>query len=85
MGEAVADRMRREIPELSGETRRSVTVERSDELTATIGPTNRDEKGRPVGFFINYGTGRQAPDDFIGRTAAEARKAASTFEVGDVL
>jgi len=83
--DATADVMRDEIPVLSAETRDSVTVNRPGPLVATIGPTNRDDSGRPVGFFINYGTGRQGPDDFIGRTAAAARDAAANFDVGAVL
>lgn len=74
-----------EIPRDSGETAESVTVEDGDGLSATIGPTNRDDKGRPVGFFINFGTGRQGPDDFIGRTAARAPGLLDDFDVTAVL
>ena len=81
----VADVMRGEIPVESGETRDSVTVNEGDGLSATIGPTNTDERGRPVAFFLNYGTGSQAPDDFIGRTASRARSMLDDFDVRDVL
>jgi hypothetical protein len=83
--QATARSMRREIPEVSGETRRSVTVDRPDELTATVGPTNRDEQGRPVGFFLQYGPGNRQPDDFIGRTAVHARKLAGEVDPSGVL
>lgn len=80
-----ADAMREEIPRDSNETAESVTVEDGDGLVATIGPTNVDDKGRPVGFFINFGTGRQSPDDFIGRTAARAPGLLDDFDVSAVL
>lgn len=84
--EATRDVMHHEIPVDQGETRRSLTVQYGDGLSATIGPTNRDKRGRPVGFFINYGTGRQQPDDFIGRTARRAPALIGRlFDVSDVL
>lgn len=83
--EDVADVMRDEIPKETEETANSVTVEAGQGLSATVGPTNTDERGRPVGFFINYGTGAQAPDDFIGRTAARAPQALGDFDVREVL
>lgn len=73
--ESVADIMHEEIPEDSGDTRESVTIERHGPLTATIGPTNTDDAGRPIGFFINYGAGAKDPNDFIGRTAEQASDA----------
>lgn len=83
--EGVADVMRDEIPKDTQETADSVTTDYGDGLTATIGPTNTDERGRPVGFFVNYGTGRQAPDDFIGRTASRAPDELGDFDVSEVL
>jgi hypothetical protein len=83
--QATARSMRREIPQVSGETRRSVTVDRPDELTATVGPTNRDEQGRPVGFFLQYGPGNRQPDDFIGRSAVHAKRLVDAVDVSDVL
>lgn len=77
--------MRDEVPKDTWETHDSITVEYDEGLTATIGPTNRDEKGRPVAFFINYGTKAQPPNDFIGRTTRRARKALQDFDVADVL
>lgn len=83
--EDVADVMRDEIPTDTHETANSVTTEYGDGLTATIGPTNTDDKGRPVGFFINYGTAAQGPDDFIGRTAARAGQSLDELDVSEVL
>jgi hypothetical protein len=80
----VADIMVDEIPVDQGDMRDSVTVER-DGLEATIGPTNTDDRGRPIGFFVNYGAGNRPPNDFIGRTAALAAEAAGAFSVADVL
>lgn len=80
----VADIMRDEVPKDTWELHDSITVER-DGLTATIGPTNVDDKGRPIGFFVNYGAGNRPPNDFIGRTAALAGEAAGAFSVEDVL
>ena len=71
--ERVADVMREEIPKDTGETADSVTVQprsRGGQHRARIGPTNVDERGRPVGFYLNYGAAGRPPDDFIGRTAA---------------
>lgn len=86
--EDVRRRMRREVPIESGETRESITVD-NDGLSASVGPTNRDRKGRPVGFFIEYGTGRQAPDPFVRRTAEWAERTlpdrAASEVLGDVL
>lgn len=79
-----ADIMRDEVPVDQGEMRGSITVE-MDGLSATIGPTNTDERGRPIGFFVNYGAGNRAPNDFIGRTAERAREAAGAFSVADIL
>jgi hypothetical protein len=79
-----ADIMADEVPVDQGTMKDSITVER-DGLTATIGPTNVDDKGRPIGFFVNYGAGRRSPNDFIGRTAARASEAAGAFSVADVL
>lgn len=83
--ETVAEAMREEIPKDTWETADSVEVRFDGPTSATVGPTNRDGKGRPVGFFINYGTGRQPPDDFIGRTATRARDALDNLNVGAVL
>lgn len=77
--------MRDEVPKDTWDTHDSITVERNSKTSATIGPTNRDAQGRPVGFFINYGTASQPPDDFIGRTAERAQEAAGAFTVADVL
>lgn len=77
--------MREEVPVNTEETRNSITVEWGDGLSATVGPTNRDKKGRPVGRFINYGTRRQAPNDFVGRTAVRARQDLDLLDVADVL
>ena len=40
------------------------TVQDGDGLSATIGPTNRDERGRPVGSLLaksGYGRGLASP------------------------
>ena len=34
----------------------------------TIGPTNTDPDGKPIGFFIEYGTSDTDPDPFVMRT-----------------
>lgn len=83
--EDVADVMRDEIPKETHETANSVTTDYGDGLVATIGPTNVDDKGRPVGFFINYGAGGRSPDDFIGRTAARAPQSLDQLDVREVL
>ncbi len=81
----VADIMADEVPVDQGTMKDSITVEKHGPLTATIGPTNTDDQGRPIGFFVNYGAGNRGPDDFIGRTAALAGEAAAAFSVADVL
>ena len=75
-----ADRMRSEIPLGIGShgqhERESVTVELdSDGLGGSVGPTETDPKGKPTGFFLQYGHGSVAPNDFIGRTTAYIEKA----------
>lgn len=68
--EDVAAHMADEVPVDSGETRDSITVEFGDDgMSASIGPTNTDEGGRPVGFFIEHGAGNRAPDPFVLRTS----------------
>jgi hypothetical protein len=83
--EDVADVMRDEIPKDTHETADSVTTDYGEGLSATIGPTNTDERGRPVGFFINYGAGGRSPDDFIGRTATRAPQSLDQLDVREVL
>ena len=83
--ESVAETMVDEIPRDSGDTGDSVTINYGDGLTATIGPTNRDDAGRPIGFFLNYGAGGRSPDDFIGRTAARTEETLGGFDVSEVL
>ena len=70
--EQVRDVMVDEMPEDEGTMKESTTIEKQGLLEATIGPTNTDEAGRPIGFFVNYGAGNRDPNDFIGRTAATA-------------
>ena len=70
--EQVRDVMVDEMPVDEGTMRESTTIEKHGLLEATIGPTNTDDRGRPIGFFVNYGAGNRAPNDFIGRTAATA-------------
>jgi hypothetical protein len=82
--DSTADIMRAEIPVDQGDMRDSVTVER-DGMVATIGPTNTDDKGRPIGFFVNYGAGNRAPNDFVGRTADQAREAIYGLQLPDLL
>lgn len=82
--DATVDAMRDEVPKDEWDMHDSITVER-DGLTATIGPTNTDDRGRPIAFFVNYGAGSRAPNDFIGRTAARAAETAADFDVADVL
>ena len=68
-------KMRAEVPVDEGETRDHVTVEVDDDgFGGSVGPTNRDAKGRPIGFFIEYGTSDTAPDPFVKRTADWAAK-----------
>lgn len=81
----VAEDMREEVPVDSGETRDSITVEHQGGLNATVGPTNVDAQGRRVAAFIVYGTARQAPNDFLGRTAVRARESLTDFDLSDVL
>ena len=73
------DIMQDEMPELTGELKESTTVEWDGPLSATIGPTNTDDAGRPIGFFVNYGAGNRDPDDFIDRTAMRSGEAASAW------
>jgi hypothetical protein len=80
-----ADIMRDEVPKDTWEMHDSITVERHGPLTARIGPTNVDDAGRPIGFFVNYGAGNRPPNDFIGRTADRAGEAAGAFTVEDLL
>ena len=66
------------VPVFEGETRDSIEIQYSDDgLTASIGPTNVDEKGRPVGFFIEYGRTNQDPQPFVRPSAKHADKALS--------
>lgn len=84
--ESTADAMREEIPKDTHETSESVTVKygsRGNRRTAAIGPTNRDAKGKPVGFFLNYGAAGRTPANFIGATDERARDI--DFEIGFVL
>ena len=83
--DAVADQMREEVPVDEGDMKDSITVE-MEGLSATIGPTNTDDQGRPIGFFVNYGAGNRSPNDFIGRTAAFARdRGADALDLGQLL
>lgn len=71
----VAAKMREEVPKDSGETHDSITVEVDDDgMGGSVGPTNVDERGRPVGFFIAHGTSDTPPNPFDLRTALWAEK-----------
>lgn len=73
------------VPVLSKETRNSITVEVEEGgMAASVGPTNRDKKGRPVGFFIEYGTAAQAPQPYVRPSAKWAEKNLPD-RVGDAL
>lgn len=68
-------RMRAEVPVETGETRDSITVEIDDDgMGASIGPTNRGDKGEPIGFFIEFGAGNRSPDPFVLRTSTWAER-----------
>lgn len=72
-GEQIRQRMRDEVPVDSGETRDSIQSVVADDGTAVeVGPTNRDDKGRPIGHFIEYGARGIPPDPFVLRTATWA-------------
>lgn len=84
--DSVGDAMREEIPKDTHETSESVTVEyrsRGPLKVARIGPTNTDSRGRPIGFYINYGAAGRPPVDFIGSTRLRAEDV--DFDVGSVL
>lgn len=78
MGDALRDtaaKMRSEVPKDTSETHDSITVDVDDDgMGGSVGPTNVDEKGRPVGFFIAHGAGGRAPNPFDLRTALWAEK-----------
>lgn len=59
--------MRRVVPVDEGDTRDSITVE-IDGLVASVGPTNLDPNGKPIGFFIENGTDDTAPRPFARPT-----------------
>lgn len=63
--------MAEEVPYDTGEMSESITVEMSG-TTATVGPTNRDDQGRPIAHFHQYGYRGKQPNDFLGRTARRA-------------
>lgn len=66
------------VPVDSGETRDSIRIKYRDEgLSASIGPTNRDSKGAPVGFFIEFGRGGQEPHPFVRPSVKYAQGALS--------
>lgn len=83
--ETTTEAMREEVPKESWETHDSIEAQHHGPMEATIGPTNRDDAGRPVAFFINYGRGGQPPDDFIGRTTARSQAAIDDFDISGVL
>jgi len=72
----VYDEQFRRVPVDSGDTRDSITVLYADQgRTASIGPTNRDDSGKPVGFFIEYGARGIEPVPFVRQSAKHARTA----------
>lgn len=78
MGKALndaADKMREEVPKDTRETHDSITVEMDgDGMGGSVGPTNVDERGRPVGFFIAHGHGDVPPNPFDLRTRLWAER-----------
>lgn len=71
----VQRRMRTEVPVDDGDTRDEITVDiDGDGMGASIGPTNVDNRGRPVGFFIEYGTSDTPPNPFVRRTSEWAAR-----------
>ena len=82
--EQTAQIMREEVPVDSGETRDSIMVRRTTD-GYKIGPTNRDDKGRPVGVFIYYGTRGNPGDKFLDRTAEQALEHAPQIDVDGLL
>lgn len=74
-GPDLVDKMREEVPRDSDDTYDSIEAQYdADGLGVSVGPTNRDEKGRPVGYFIEHGTNDTTPDPFVLRTAMWAER-----------
>ncbi len=72
-GDDMVARMRDEVPVDSGDTKDSIDAQIGDNgMSVSVGPTNVDGKGRPVGFFIEHGAYDIPPDPFVLRTAVWA-------------
>ena len=81
--------MREEVPVDTGELRDSIKVERRGPLRAKVHPTKEVSSKRRtnynLGFMLNYGTAKMAPNDFMDRTRMRAIEVAPQVDLTGAL
>ena len=77
--------MREEVPVDTGELRDSIRVEKRGRLRSKVHPTKEVSSERRtnynLGFMLNFGTAKMAPDNFMDRTRMRAIEVAPDVDL----